>query len=319
MTVVDVPSEAIEEARALNRQVEDLLAQFPSVHTVPPEVTRKSRAEGGGIFGKPVEVDHAVDRTIPSRGGDLPVRVLPNEGAKAVYFHIHGGGWVLGSATQQDALLWELAERTGMTVVSVDYRLAPEHPFPAGPDDCEDAATWLLEHAEREFGTSRLVIGGESAGAHLSALTLLRLRDDHGVNVRDAFLAANLTYGVFDLSKTPSQLRWGDRNLVLSGPIMDWFYECFTPGRSLEGRRDPAISPLYADLHDMPPALFSVGDEDMLLDDSLFMAARWAAAGNDARLDIYPAGMHGFNAMPLEISKRAHTRMVDFIGKFVAP
>jgi acetyl esterase/lipase len=100
-------------------------------------------------------------------------------------------------------LLHTLATRAHLAVASVDYRLAPEHPFPAGPDDCEAAACWLVEHAQREFGTSRLLIGGESAGGHLSALTLLRMRDRHGA--ADAFCGANLVFGAFDLGMTPSQ------------------------------------------------------------------------------------------------------------------
>ncbi len=85
-------------------------------------------------------------------------------------------------------------------VLSVDHRLAPEHPFPAGPDDCEAAARWLVDRAEAEFGTARLLIGGESAGAHLSVLTLLRLRDRHGIT--GTFRAAHLTFGPYDLSMT---------------------------------------------------------------------------------------------------------------------
>ncbi len=110
-----------------------------------------------------------------------------------------------------------LAESTGLCAVSVDYRLSPEYPYPAAPDDCEDAALWLLERGFAELDVPEVAtIGGESAGAHLSATTLLRLRDRHGVT--DAFRAANLVYGVYDLSMTPSSRNWGDSFLVLSTP-----------------------------------------------------------------------------------------------------
>jgi len=233
-----------------------------------------------------------------------------------VYLHLHGGGWVLGSSHQQDVGLWRLANEAQVAVVSVDYRLAPEHPYPAGPDDCEAAALWLVESAAREFGTERLVIGGESAGGHLAAVTLLRLRDRHGV--ADRFVGANLVYGAFDLSMTPSQQRWGDRNLVLSTPIMAWFYDCFLPGHATDGRRDPDISPLYADLAGLPPALFSVGALDPLLDDSLFMSSRWRAAGNDATLLVYPEAIHGFNAFPLAVSGLANTAQWEFVARSLA-
>src|SRR5205807_490450 len=116
--------------------------------------------------------------------------------------------------------------------VSVDYRLAPEHPYPAGPDDCEAAALWVLEHAERELGSDRLLIGGESAGAHLAACTLLRLRDRH--DAVDRFDAANLVFGVYDLGGTPSQRGMTERPDLLTAEQIEYFTELFTPGRSVE-------------------------------------------------------------------------------------
>ena len=155
------------------------------------------------------------------------------------------------------------------------------------------------------------MIGGESAGGHLSAATLLRLRDRHGFT---GFAAANLIYGVYDLTMTPSQARWGERNLVLSTPIIAWFYDQFIPA---ERRRDPDVSPLYADLSNMPPALFTVGTLDPLLDDSLFMHARWVAAGNEAELAVYPGGVHGMDAFPTPLARDATSRMHAFITRAV--
>jgi acetyl esterase/lipase len=204
-----------------------------------------------------------------------------------------------------------------VAVVSVDYRLAPEHPFPAGPDDCEAAALWLVEHAGREYGSDRLLIGGESAGAHLAALTLLRLRDRRGTTA--PFHGANLVFGVFDLGMTPSARNWGERNLILSTPIMEWFAAQFTPGRSAEERRTAAISPLWADLRHMPPALFSVGAVDPLLDDSLFMHARWRAAGNDSELLVYPESVHGFHAFPTGIARMTVAAQLAFVARALTP
>ena len=209
-----------------------------------------------------------------------------------------------------------MATEARVAVVSVDYRLAPEHPFPAGADDCEDVALWLVEQAPAEFGSSRLTIGGESAGAHLAVLTLLRLRDRH--DVRGAFDAADLVFGCYDLSMTPSQRLWGDRYLVLSAPVMSWFGDQFLPGASLEERRSPEISPLYADLAGLPPALFVVGTLDPLLDDSLFMAARWEAAGNESRLLVYPEAVHGFTAFPIQVADLANLAQVSFLREAVS-
>lgn len=312
-TTVDVGDDAVAESRTFNAAVEELIAANPSVHTVPPAETRLARREGRSVYGSVVYVDEGTNRSIPGPAGEIPLRVFVPPDPRGIYLHIHGGGWVLGAADQQDVRLWHLAQHAQVAVVSVDYRLAPEDPFPAGPDDCEAAAMWLLETGREELGGGPLVIGGESAGAHLSALTLLRLRDRH--DAAGAFAGANLVFGAFDISGTPSQRRWGDRNLVLSGPIMEWFYECFTPGMSPEDRRDPEISPLYADLSGMPPALFTVGTLDPLLDDSLFMAGRWAAAGCDADLRVYPESIHAFVAFPTTIAAAAWAAEVAFVRR----
>jgi acetyl esterase/lipase len=231
---------------------------------------------------------------------------------RGVYLHIHGGGWTLGSASGHDGQLWRLARAAELAVVSVDYRLAPEHPYPAGPDDCEDAARWLVDNSEREFGTDRLTIGGESAGAHLAVVTLLRLGP-----LAAPFRAAQLTFGAYDLSMTPSQRQWGELNLVLSTPIMRWFYDKFLPGIGAEDRRDPDISPLYADLRGLPPARFVVGTQDPLLDDTLFMAGRWRAAGNDTALEVVAEAAHGFLQFPLEVGERELTAQEEFLAKSV--
>jgi acetyl esterase len=309
-TVLD--EAALAEMRAFNEELERLIATQELVNKVPPEVSRRIRREGRGIFPGPVFLPQARELTIPGRGGEIRLRILsPEEEVTGVYLHIHGGGWVLGGCDEQDLRLRAMVEATGLTAISVEYRLSPEHPYPAAPDDCEDAALWLLERGLDELGApARIAIGGESAGAHLSVVTLLRLRDRHGI--RGAFGAANLVFGVFDLTMTPSQRNWGERNLVLSTPIMEWFGHQFVGERDLEALRDPDISPLYADLSELPPALFTIGDCDPLLDDSLFMEARWRAAGNEAELRVWPECVHGFTAYPLALSRAALESMYEF-------
>ena len=117
-----------------------------------------------------------------------------------------------------------------------------------------------------------------------------------------------LQYGGFDLSMSPSQRLWGDRNLVLSGPIIAWFGDQFLPGLDREQRRDPDISPLFADLAAMPPAIFTVGTADPLLDDTLFMEARWRAAGHATELRIWPEAPHGFVSLPMTRGRRGARR-----------
>lgn len=146
----------------------------------------------------------------------------------------------------------------------------------------------MIENAQAEFGSDRIVIGGESAGGHLSALILLRMRDRHNFT---GFAGANLVYGIFDLGMTPSVERGGEA-LAWTTPTHEYCVAQFAPAVD---PRDPDLSPLHAELSALPPALFTVGTLDSLLDDSLFMHARWIAAGNDSKLALYPGGIHGFN------------------------
>jgi len=253
----------------------------------------------------------AVDRTIEGPSGPIRLRTLSHEQPEGVLFHIHGGAWLAGSPEMMDLLHEIIVDQCHLAVVSVDYRLAPEHPYPAGPDDCEAAACWLLERGADELGSDRLLIGGESAGAHLAAVTLLRMRDKH--RAVDRFLGANLVFGAYDLSRTPSQRGVG---IEPGTDILDatgWPLDLFLPGMSDEGRRDPDVSPLYADLRGMPPALFAVGANDHLLDDTLFMSARWSVAGNACELLVYPDTPHGCIALPT-VAAHFFPRLFAFFG-----
>jgi len=209
----------------------------------------------------------------------------------------------------QDETLEAIVEATGMACISVEYRLAPEHPFPEGPDDCEAAALWLVREGEKRFGTKRFFIGGESAGATLSAVTLQRLRDRHGLT---PFAGANLIAGCYDLGLTPSarDFPWG--RLVLTTRDIAQFVRAYVPvGTDI---RSPDVSPLYGDLKGMPPALFSVGTRDALLDDSLFMAARWEQAGNQTGFKLWPGGCHVFQAFDFPMAREAFATEIAFLN-----
>ncbi|WAS94629.1 alpha/beta hydrolase [Nannocystis punicea] len=315
--VEPVAAEVAAETLAFNEGLEAMLAKIPSAHTVPPALVRAGRRAGKGTFPAPVYLPNMRDLEIPARGGPVRLRVArPPSAARGVYLHLHGGGWMLGAADLQDPALTALAAATGLVVVSVDYRLAPEHPFPAGPDDCEDAARWLVEHGARVLDAPPVfTIGGESAGAHLAVLTLLRLRDRG--DLARVFRAANLVYGAYDLSLTPSQRAWGERNLVLSRPLIEYFGAAFAPGRSLEQRRVPELSPLYADLRGLVPALFTVGTLDPLLDDTLFMATRWRMAGNPGELRVWPDAVHGFNSFPIALGRLADAATYEYLARML--
>ncbi|UCH20002.1 MAG: alpha/beta hydrolase [Deltaproteobacteria bacterium] len=300
------------ETAAFNEKIEKELSSQPPIYTLPPQVVREARAAGHSVFGPIVRRDEAEDRVVPGPAGDIPVRIFVPDTVKGVYMHIHGGGFMLGRANHFDEIIVGTGKRCSVAVVSVDYRLAPENPHPAAPDDCEAVAFWLAKNSSSEFGSKKIVVGGESAGANLSVVTLLRMRDRHDFT---EFRGAVLSYGAYDLSMTPSARRWGGRNLVLTTKLMQWFHENYT---TAEKYSDPDVSPLYGDLSGMPPALFTVGTLDPLLDDSLFMHMRWLAAGNASELAVYPGAIHAFNAFPIEIARRANARIVEFIDACLA-
>jgi len=306
------PSLVDPETIALNEQIERLSANLPNPIEVGIEALREARLNGRGLFGPIVRSESGVNRTIPGRAGDLGVRVFTPETVNGVYLHFHGGGWAMGSADFQDGRLEETARRSDVAVVSVDYRLAPECPYPAPADDAEAAAGWLSENSVAEFGTDQIVIGGSSAGAHLAVTAMLRMRDRHGYT---GFAGANLAYGFFDLSLTPSARNWGDRMLVMNTALCRWFADMYADGADLT---DPDVSPMYADLENMAPAYFAVGTLDPLLDDTLMFATRWTAAGNTAKLSVAPGAAHGFAGAPTRVGEEERADMDRFIADRVS-
>jgi acetyl esterase/lipase len=149
---------------------------------------------------KPVVLPSGENITLPSRDPNRPIpcRVFqPENKAKGVFYHIHGGGWVLQSEAFQDTMLKYYADHTSLTVISVGYRLAPEHPYPAGNEDCFDVAEYLVDHAEKEFGAKLVVMGGDSAGGHLSVCTCFHLLESRP---NFQFRGLVLNFGAYDLS-----------------------------------------------------------------------------------------------------------------------
>jgi acetyl esterase/lipase len=275
---------------------------------------RAAAATGRGPFPPPEKSARARTMQIDGKGGHkVAVRVIAPERAKGVYIHIHGGGLVFGSSEGQDPMLERIVQNTGMACASVEYRLAPENPYPAAWDDCESVAVWMTKNAKSEFGTDVLSIGGESAGATLTAATLLRMRDRHGYT---GFRATVLSYGNFDSSMTPSQTLSPDKGILVGKISIQKFREAYLPAGV--NPRDPDVSALYADLKNMPPAIFTVGTVDPLLDDTLFLYARWIAAGNQAELDVYPGAPHAFNIFPLPLGKPANARIDDFLKRTIS-
>ncbi|WOI52639.1 alpha/beta hydrolase [Parvularcula sp. LCG005] len=312
------PEAISPETAAMNDAIEQLLAEAPTIMELGAETVRERRRDGEGALAYQPPHPRASWMEAEALDRKVPVRIIqPKAEARGVYIHIHGGGHTIGAADAQDQTLAHMADSLNMVVASVEYRLAPEHPWPAAGDDCETAAMWLKEQASKLFGTDVLMIGGESAGAHLAATTMIRLRDRHGIS---PFKAANLVYGVYDASLSPSCKTWGDRNLIINTPIVEWFFEQVMPSSqfSMEDRRHSEQSPLYAPVEDLCPALFTIGTLDPLVDDTILMATKWIAAGNEAELAIYPGGIHAFNQIPnFTLAEEANARSLAFLEKYL--
>jgi len=305
----------LEAAReTIRTEASEFIGSFPNGDPGTGSPQARAEAMRAAESRLVLRSDKAVDRVVEAPNGPLRLREFRPERADGTMLHIHGGGWMTGEPALTDLLHEALSDHLNLAIVSVDYRLAPEHPYPAGPDDCEAAALWLIEHAASEYGSERLLIGGESAGAHLAAVTLLRLRDRHGG--AGPFHGANLVFGAYDLGPTPSAMGTGleaDRDL-LNPETMAFMREQFTPGLTAEQRRVPDLSPLYADLRGMPPALFTVGSADHLVDDTVFLASRWVLAGNSAELLVYPDAPHGCIALPT-VMRHWWSRLEGFLGR----
>jgi acetyl esterase/lipase len=305
----------VAEQRAHNAGLMEITSAMAGIDTSTVDGLRWLRAamEPGGLFGMRA-LDGPETRAISGPAGPVPIRVMVPDRVDGVYLHFHGGGMTIGSAIGMDHRNRGLAESCNLAVVSVDYRLAPEHPFPAGPEDAEAAAMWLIDHALAEFGTGTLLVGGESAGAYLSLLTMVRVRDRLGA--RPPFSGADLCYGIYDFGGTPSAVQQVGKVPYATGDATNRSY--YLPGRSLQESRDPAISPLWAELADLPPALITVGTADWLLDDSLFLAARLQAAGNHVELAVYPEGPHGIDMSPTVLGGIARERIYGFLRSCVS-
>lgn len=303
-------ADLVPAQRAFNAQVMDATAALGEINTGTAAGLKwvRDAMKPGGLFGFQA-LDFPTVREIPGPAGPIPVRIMTPDVVDGVYLHFHGGGMTMGSALSMDQRNWRIAKACNAAVVSVDYRLAPEHPFPAGPDDGEAAAWWLLEHASAEFGTDRLLCGGESAGAYLALLTMVRLRDRLGG--MPPYHGVDLCYGVYDWGGTPSTHQLIGKVPYATGEGANRAY--YLPGRSIEEARSPDISPLWADLRELPPSLLTIGTADWLLDDSLFLAARLEAAGVAVELAVYPEGPHGVESAPTELGRIARDRMHRFL------
>lgn len=292
------------QARTLLDQM--AAAGIPPTHTLSVEDARRTMlARRALVAGDPEPVARVEDRQIPGPAGALPIRVYaPSAGQLLpVLVYFHGGGWVLGNLDSHDQVCRALANGADCAVVSVDYRLAPEHTFPAAAEDAYAATKWVATNAAELGGDgTRLAIGGDSAGGNLAAAVALMARDRGGPRLTHQLLVYPVTDRAFD---TPSY-RENAEGYSLHRADMIWFW-----GHYLAGEADadsPYASPLRAhDLAGLPPALVITAEYDPLRDEGEAYAARLRDASVPIVSTCYPGMIHGFfgNAAILDQGKRA--------------
>ena len=271
----------------LDPQVQSYLeavAGLPPMHTLPVDEARRTYQAGvPATFGPVDDVESVADRRIPRPGGELAVRIYEPAGAgPGTLVYLHGGGWVIGSLDTHDGICRALARRAGCKVVSVDYRLAPEHPYPAGLVDAWAATAWAIHTA-----TGPVAVGGDSAGGNLAAVVALRARD------RGFPLALQLLlYPATDAAMNTESHRALAEGYRLTGTTMRWYWDLYTGDAD---PADPEISPLLApDVSGVAPAFVSTAEYDPLRDEGEAYAQRLEEAGVVVALRPYEGLIHGF-------------------------
>jgi len=264
----------------------------PQIHQATVDEARQMIAAMAAFAGEPPSIAKVESRTVPGPAGEISLRVFTPEGAAPhpVLVYFHGGGWVIGGLDTHDVPCRDLANRAGCIIVSVDYRLAPEHKFPAAPEDCYAATRWVAENAA-SIGADpgRLAIGGDSAGGNLAAVVALMARDRGGPRIVHQLLI----YPVTDVGQDTVSYRENADGYLLSAADMAWFWNHYlaTPA---EGE-NPYASPLRARfLRGLPPAHVITAELDPLRDEGEQYAARLKDAGVEVQLTRYDGMIHGF-------------------------
>jgi acetyl esterase len=263
----------------------------PPVFELTPADARKaiSKLQIFWSAGAPA-LPHIEERTIAGASGPIRVRLYdPGVSAPApTAIFLHGGGWALCDIDLYDGVARQIASRAGMRCLSVDYGLAPEHPFPTPVQDCVAAVRWAASEGKSlGIDPERLAIVGDSAGANLALVACLVLRDAGEPLLR----GAGLIYGVFsDDFATPSQQANGDGSYLLSTTEMKWYWGYYVPEAAT--RQDPLASPIRADLKGLPPLYVAAAEFDPLRSDSEELVARLTAIGAPVEFRLWPRMTH---------------------------
>ncbi|SDJ16889.1 alpha/beta hydrolase [Salimicrobium halophilum] len=284
----------------LHPQAKFLLDQMAEADETPMHLQTPQEAREATDFsplaGEPEEVAKVEDRTIPGPEGDIPVRVYTPEGEgpfPALVFY-HGGGWVIGDLESVDVPCRMIANRSECVVVSVDYRLAPEHKFPAAVDDAYAALRWVASYGkEINVDPSHVAVGGDSAGGNLAAVTSLMARDRQEFSVSYQMLI----YPVTNYSFETESYKENADDYLLTKDSMQYFWNHYLL-KDRDGSSAYASPLLVEDLSDLPPAFVVTAGYDPLRDEGEAYAERLRTAGVDVEYHKYDGMIHGFFWMP---------------------
>ena len=293
-------------------------SSFPPIHTLTSAQAKAAYERGANVLElDKAELARVEDLTIPARDGfALPARLYaPSTRVLPVLLYFHGGGYTVGSIATHDVLCRELSRLSGCAVVSLDYRLAPEHPFPAAVNDAWDATQWLARNgAEVGLDGARLALGGDSAGGTLAAVCAIMARDA-GLPIALQML---FYPGAASGRDAPSHERFG-RGLLLDQEHIDWFFDQYIPTAQ---RRDWRFAPLQAeDVEGVAPAWFGLAEYDPVLDDSLAYADKLRAAQVPVDLEIYRGVTHEFIKLgrALREARQAHADAARAVARALRP
>jgi acetyl esterase len=285
---------------ALDEATAALLAQLaeaggPPLHELTPQEGREVMTGLSALAGPGPEVARTYDEQVPTAdGGQFTVRVLvPAGDIRALVVYLHGGGWVIGNLETHDHVVRVLANRLHAAIVNVDYRLAPEHPFPAAADDAWAGLLWANERmTEIADGTVPLVVMGDSAGGNLSAVVARRARDAGGPRLASQVLI----YPVTDADVDTACYLDPENQVLLTRDSMIWFWDHYAP--DLADRKHPDASPQQVtDLSGLAPAIVLTAEHDPLRDEGEAYAERLALAGVPVTQQRFAGQMHAFFTM----------------------
>ncbi len=301
-------------------QVQAILDQMDSGHTrymsdVSVETARRQMNATIEEVAEDVDVHSSVDYQIPVDGGEIVVRVIrPHDRSDApVLMYCHGGGWVLGSIDTHDVFCRNLANKSDVVIATVDYRLAPEHPFPTPAEDCYAALNWIVSNAD-ELGIdpTKVAVGGDSAGGNLAAVTTLMARDRGGPNIAFQLLIYPMTDS--DLTR-PSYVE-NSEGYHLRTRDIEWCWQRHVPNEA--DRTHPYVAPLRAESHaELPPAMLITAEYDPLRDEGQLYAEALQEAGVPVERVHYDTMIHGFTRRTklYNVARECQDRMADALRK----